>query len=70
MIDQVESYIENHPEVAVIDPLDNVRKLLDRYISYRVIHDSNLEDIGELCSKYKITYIHPLDEGSKISFTM
>lgn len=48
MIEQVEAYIENHPEVAVIDPLHNVRKLLDRYISYRVIHDSNLEHIGQL----------------------
>lgn len=48
MIEEVEAYIEKHPEVAVIDPLDNVRKLLDRYVSYRVIHDSKLEDIGQL----------------------
>lgn len=48
MIEEVEAYIEKHPEVAVIDPLDNVRKLLDRYVSYQVIHDSQLEDIGQL----------------------
>lgn len=47
MIEHVECYIRRHPEIAVIDPLENVRKLLDRYISYRVIHDSNLEDIGK-----------------------
>lgn len=47
MIEEVEAYIEKHPEVAVIDPLDNVRKLLDRYVSYQVIHDSQLEDIGQ-----------------------
>uniref|UniRef100_A0A1B6HI43 Inositol-tetrakisphosphate 1-kinase n=1 Tax=Homalodisca liturata TaxID=320908 RepID=A0A1B6HI43_9HEMI len=45
MIEEVEAYIENHPEVAVIDPLDNVRKLLDRYITYKIIHNSNLEDV-------------------------
>lgn len=47
MIEEVEAYIEKHPEVAVIDPLNNVRKLLDRYVSYQVIHDSQLEDIGQ-----------------------
>lgn len=43
MISHVESYIKDHPEVAVIDPLDNVRKLLDRYRSYSIIHNSDLE---------------------------
>lgn len=45
MIEEVETYIKNHPEVAVIDPLENVYKLLDRYVSYRIIHESDLEDI-------------------------
>lgn len=45
MIEEVETYIRNHPEVAVIDPLENVHKLLDRYVSYRIIHESDLEDI-------------------------
>lgn len=45
MIEEVEMYIKNHPEVAVIDPLENVHKLLDRYVSYRIIHESDLEDI-------------------------
>uniref|UniRef100_A0A1B6EC98 ATP-grasp domain-containing protein n=1 Tax=Clastoptera arizonana TaxID=38151 RepID=A0A1B6EC98_9HEMI len=44
-IDAVEHYIRRHPEMAVIDPLENVRKLLDRYVSYRVVHDSKLEEI-------------------------
>ncbi|XP_067011901.1 inositol-tetrakisphosphate 1-kinase isoform X2 [Anabrus simplex] len=45
MIDRVEDYFRSHPEVAVLDPLDNVRKLLDRYLSYSVIHHSGLEEI-------------------------
>ncbi|KAK7789705.1 hypothetical protein R5R35_012307 [Gryllus longicercus] len=43
MIRRVEEYFRGHPEVAVLDPLDNVRKLLDRSISYSVIHNSSLE---------------------------
>lgn len=46
MLGYVEDYIKSHPEVVIIDPLENVRKLLDRYISYRVIHDSDLDKIG------------------------
>ncbi|XP_073980325.1 inositol-tetrakisphosphate 1-kinase-like isoform X2 [Rhodnius prolixus] len=45
MLGYVEDYIKSHPEVVIIDPLENVRKLLDRYISYRVIHDSDLDKI-------------------------
>lgn len=29
-----------HPEVAIIDPLYNVRQLLDRYKSYSLIHNN------------------------------
>lgn len=43
MIRRVEDFLRAHPEVAVLDPLDNVRKLLDRGISYAVIHNSGLE---------------------------
>ncbi|XP_054153055.1 inositol-tetrakisphosphate 1-kinase-like [Oppia nitens] len=37
-----EDYINNHPEVVILDPLDNVRKLLDRYRQYKLIDDSEL----------------------------
>jgi hypothetical protein len=47
MISHVESYIKDHPEVAIIDPLDNVRTLLDRYRSYSIIHNSDLEKAGK-----------------------
>jgi hypothetical protein len=43
----VESYIKDHPEVAIIDPLDSFRKLLDRYQSYSIIHNSDLKEAGK-----------------------
>ncbi|KDR10607.1 Inositol-tetrakisphosphate 1-kinase [Zootermopsis nevadensis] len=46
MMCNVESYIKDHPEVSIIDPLDNVHKLLDRYQAYSIIHNSDLEEAG------------------------
>lgn len=42
MMARLESYVKDHPEVAIIDPLDNAQKLLDRYQSYSIIHNSDL----------------------------
>lgn len=39
---EVEKYISQNPTLAVIDPLPNVRKLLDRYSCYSIIHSTNL----------------------------
>jgi hypothetical protein len=47
MMAHFEGYLEQHPEVAVIDRLPNVRKLLDRSISYSVINSSDLGNIGK-----------------------
>jgi hypothetical protein len=47
MICNVELYIKDHPEVAIIDPLDNVHKVLDRYQTYSIIHNSDLEEAGK-----------------------
>ncbi|KAJ8935011.1 hypothetical protein NQ318_020657 [Aromia moschata] len=41
-INEVEKYIARNPMLLVIDPLPNVRKLLDRYSSYSVIHSTDL----------------------------
>lgn len=35
-----------HPETVILDPLDNVRKLLDRYRQYKLIDDSELAREG------------------------
>jgi len=47
MMARLESYVKDHPEVAIIDPLDNAQKLLDRYQSYSIIHNSDLGKAGE-----------------------
>ncbi|BES99604.1 Inositol 1, 3, 4-trisphosphate 5/6-kinase [Nesidiocoris tenuis] len=45
MLQHVENYIKSNPEVVIIDPVENVRKLLDRYRTYGVINDSDLHKI-------------------------
>ena len=52
MISRVENYIKCHPEVAIIDPLENVRKLLDRYCSYSIIDNSGLEKADVFIPSY------------------
>ncbi|KAI2805748.1 Inositol-tetrakisphosphate 1-kinase [Blomia tropicalis] len=37
-----EQYVKQHPEVIIIDSLDNVRKVLDRYRQYKIIENSEL----------------------------
>lgn len=41
-IDWFEEYVAQHPEVVILDPLENVRKLLDRYRQYKLIDESEL----------------------------
>ncbi|KAJ8932352.1 hypothetical protein NQ314_014719 [Rhamnusium bicolor] len=41
-IHEVEKYISRNPTLVVIDPLPNVRKLLDRCSSYSIIHSTDL----------------------------
>ncbi|XP_037969850.2 inositol-tetrakisphosphate 1-kinase [Plutella xylostella] len=37
IISHVEQYLSNHPNITVIDPLDNVRILLNRYSYYTIL---------------------------------
>ncbi|XP_073956009.1 inositol-tetrakisphosphate 1-kinase-like [Choristoneura fumiferana] len=39
IISNVEQYLSNHPNIAVIDPLDNVRILLNRYNYYSILQN-------------------------------
>jgi hypothetical protein len=57
MMAHFEGYLEQHPEVAVIDRLPNVRKLLDRSISYSVINSSDLGNIGKTTNIFCETFI-------------
>ncbi|EFA02124.1 inositol-tetrakisphosphate 1-kinase [Tribolium castaneum] len=46
LIHRVEEYIKAHPSLVVLDPISNVRQLLNRYISYRKINSTNLHKFG------------------------
>lgn len=46
LIRKVEEYIVAHPSLIVLDPIPNVRQLLNRYISYRKIYSTNLHKHG------------------------
>ncbi|CAH2041466.1 unnamed protein product, partial [Iphiclides podalirius] len=39
IINNVEQYLSNHPNIIVIDPLDNVRILLNRYCYYSLLKE-------------------------------
>lgn len=41
---RIEEWINKNPQMVILDPLENVRKLLDRYSSYSVIQDSGQFD--------------------------
>lgn len=45
-VNAFESYVRKHPEMVVLDPLDNNRSLLDRYKQYRLIEQSGLAKEG------------------------
>ncbi|XP_038212621.1 inositol-tetrakisphosphate 1-kinase-like isoform X1 [Zerene cesonia] len=47
IIGRVEQYLSNHPNITVIDPLNNVRILLNRYGYYTILEDEvSLQNIG------------------------
>ncbi|XP_015587062.1 inositol-tetrakisphosphate 1-kinase isoform X2 [Cephus cinctus] len=58
IITRIQGYIRKHPELIVIDPLENVRNLRNRHKSYEIIHNGiQLKDVFtpnfvELKSKY------------------
>ncbi|XP_022197764.2 inositol-tetrakisphosphate 1-kinase [Nilaparvata lugens] len=45
MINRLEKYLEKHPEIAIVDPLDSVRRLMYRSTSYDVIYTSKLHEM-------------------------
>ena len=40
-------YVSKHPETVILDPLENVRQLLDRYRQYKLIDESELAREGD-----------------------
>ncbi|KAH3846523.1 hypothetical protein DPMN_088825, partial [Dreissena polymorpha] len=46
IITHIENYINNHPECIIVDPLDGIRKLLDRNEQYNLVLDCNNMNSG------------------------
>lgn len=45
-IQKIEVFLQNNPSVVVIDPISNVRRLLDRHTCYTIIRSTNLYNHG------------------------
>ncbi|CAH1124298.1 unnamed protein product [Ceutorhynchus assimilis] len=46
IINAVEDYLKSNPSITVLDPIPNVKQLLDRYNCYSIIHASDLHNYG------------------------
>jgi inositol-1,3,4-trisphosphate 5/6-kinase/inositol-tetrakisphosphate 1-kinase len=46
-IDNFEKYLSDHPEVALIDKLDGVRLLMDRFSEYQLVSNSDVVKNGK-----------------------
>ncbi|EDO36566.1 predicted protein [Nematostella vectensis] len=45
-VQSLKVYLQAHPQVKVLDPLDSVEKLCDRVISYKVMKQCEIQDNG------------------------
>jgi len=43
---KLKDYVKRHPEVVVIDRMEGVRILMDRYRQYKLVDDSDLAREG------------------------
>ena len=39
-------YVHDHPEVAVVDPLENLTKLMDRHYTYQFVKECEVLEKG------------------------
>ncbi|CAH0387313.1 unnamed protein product [Bemisia tabaci] len=74
MVERVETYVQDHPKVIVIDPLDNVRKVLNRFHCYSAIsieelekHDVFIPSFVELTSTDPVENLKKL-KAAKVTF--
>jgi inositol-1,3,4-trisphosphate 5/6-kinase/inositol-tetrakisphosphate 1-kinase len=49
-IEAVQAYLSEHPEIKVIDPVENVMRLLDRHQQYQIVKECQVVD--EQCHYY------------------
>ncbi|XP_030761023.1 inositol-tetrakisphosphate 1-kinase-like isoform X2 [Sitophilus oryzae] len=61
IITDVEKYLEQNPTVVVVDPIPNVKKLLDRYNCYSIIHATNLHSYGVFTPNFCVLRNDDLD---------
>ncbi|XP_065215327.1 inositol-tetrakisphosphate 1-kinase-like isoform X2 [Planococcus citri] len=54
LIKSVENFLTSHPEIVVIDPIQSVRILLDRFLSYEVTAKSGLQAIDVFTPTYVV----------------
>lgn len=57
----VEMYINDHPEIIVIDPMESVRKLFDRITSYQIMKECEILEEGAMVSIPNFAQIDELD---------
>ncbi|KAK2568859.1 Inositol-tetrakisphosphate 1-kinase [Acropora cervicornis] len=60
-IDLIEMYINDHPEIIVIDPMESVQKLFDRITSYQIMKECEILEEGARVSIPNFAQIDELD---------
>ncbi|XP_050298325.1 inositol-tetrakisphosphate 1-kinase-like isoform X2 [Anthonomus grandis grandis] len=61
IINDVEAYLAENPSIMVLDPIPNVRRLLDRYVCYSMIHQTNLHSYGVFTPNFCVLRNEDLD---------
>ncbi|GLV35794.1 hypothetical protein CBL_01054 [Carabus blaptoides fortunei] len=63
---RIECWINASPFMAVVDPLDNVQKLLDRCLSYSIVHKSDLCQHGVFTPTFAEIVTNNVRETSEV----
>ena len=50
-----QSYVKSHPEVVVVDPIENILMLLDRRKQYEYVRECDIVDASEF---FFVTKLH------------
>ena len=50
-----QTFIADHPEVAVIDPIESVRLLSDRSVYYPIMRECEIKDAGTVFYQAKLS---------------
>ncbi|RZF39139.1 hypothetical protein LSTR_LSTR005767 [Laodelphax striatellus] len=66
IINRLEKYLEKHPEIAMVDPLDNVRRLMYRSSSYDIIYTSQLHEMDVITPTFVELYSTDININKEI----